>query len=128
NAPGEPAIAVGGGDPTRQRELAELEQAFDRLWPLPRSITGEGARRSHDVLSEYLPLERIEVPSGTSVHDWQVPPEWVVNQAYIIDPLGRRILDFETCNLHLVGYSVPFEGRISRSELEKHLYSLPDQP
>jgi aminopeptidase-like protein len=119
---------VGPDAEQRSTELAELELAFDRLWPLPRSLTGEGVRRSHDILGEILPLERLEVPSDTKVHDWHVPPEWVVNEAYVLDPLGRRILDFDDNNLHLVGYSVPFRGRLSRDELDAHLFSLPAQP
>jgi aminopeptidase-like protein len=105
-----------------------LESYFDRLWPLPRSITGNGVRRTHDILSELLPLERIEIPSGTTVFDWTVPQEWVVRGAYIVAPDGRRLLDFADNNLHLVGYSRPFRGRMKRSELDKHLHSLPERP
>ena len=101
---------------------------FDRLWPLDRSLTGEGVRKTHDVLAEYLPLERIEVPAGTQVFDWTVPPEWVQREAYVIDPEGRRILDVAENNLHLVGYSAPFRGELSRADLDEHLHSLPDVP
>ena len=101
---------------------------FDRLWPLMRSITGDGVRRTHDILSELLPLERTEIPTGTPVLDWSVPQEWAVRQAYMIDPGGRRILDVADSTLRLVNYSVPFRGRLSRRELDEHLHSLPDQP
>ncbi|NLG08638.1 MAG: DUF4910 domain-containing protein [Deinococcales bacterium] len=114
--------------PDRAAELAALERLFDRLQPLPRSITGDGVRRTHDVLAELLPLERLEVPSGTQVFDWEVPLEWNVDQAYLVAPDGRRLLDYAAEPLHLVGYSVPFRGRLSRAELEPHLYSLPEQP
>jgi len=107
---------------------AEIESCFDRLWPLHRSLTGEGVRRTHDILGEIVPLNRIEVPSGTVVFDWTVPKEWVVRQAYLVDPNGKRILDVADSNLHLVNYAVPFRGRLSRQELDAHLYSLPDQP
>ncbi|HZS64106.1 MAG TPA: DUF4910 domain-containing protein [Xanthobacteraceae bacterium] len=109
-------------------EVALLEHYFDRLWPLPRSITGEGVRRTHDILGELLPLERIEIPTGTQVFDWTVPREWVVRGAHIIAPDGRRLLDFADNNLHLVGYSQPFRGKLSRAELDTHLHSLPDRP
>lgn len=109
-------------------ESVELERLFDRLWPLDRSLTGDGVRQSHDILGEYLPLERIEVPAGTQVFDWTVPPEWKPREAFVIDPGGRRILDFAENNLHLVGYSAPFRGEMSRTELDAHLHSLPDVP
>ena len=101
---------------------------FDRLWPILRSITGDGVRETHDILSELIPLERIEVPSGTCVFDWQVPKEWVVREAYLIAPDGQRILDVHDNNLHLLNYSVPFRGTVHRNELDSHLFSLPDQP
>jgi aminopeptidase-like protein len=107
---------------------AELERYFDRLWPLLRSLTGDGVRATHDILSELAPLERTEVPSGSRVLDWIVPPEWIVRDAYVIDPDGRRILDVHENNLHLLGYSTPFRGVLSRAALDEHLHSLPAQP
>jgi aminopeptidase-like protein len=107
---------------------AEIERYFDRLWPLLRSLTGDGVRATHDILSELAPLERTEVPSGSPVLDWIVPPEWVVRDAYVVDPDGRRILDVHDNNLHLVGYSTPFRGVLSREKLDEHLHSLPAQP
>lgn len=109
-------------------EAAEIASYFDRLWPILRSITGEGVRRSLAILSELVPLTTIEVPSGSQVFDWTVPPEWVVREAYLVAPDGRRILDVERHNLHLLNYSAPFRGTVSRSELDEHLYSLPEQP
>jgi aminopeptidase-like protein len=111
--------------PERTEDIAAL---FDRLWPLPRSLSGDGVRRTHDILAEYLPLERWEVASGTRVFDWTVPNEWRVRAAYVVTPDGRRILDFADCNLHLVGYSMPFRGRLARAELDAHLHSRPDLP
>lgn len=108
--------------------LEEIESYFDRLWPLLRSIAGAGVRQTHDIISEIVPLQRIEVPSGTECFDWTVPKEWVVDEAYVITPDGRRILDVHEHNLHLVNYSVAFEGTLSRQELDEHLHSLPDQP
>jgi aminopeptidase-like protein len=114
--------------PTAASEASDIKSMFDRLWPLLRSLTGDGVRRTHDLLSEILPLERMEVPSGTPVLDWIVPPEWRVREAYVEAPDGRRILDVAVNNLHLVNYAVPFRGVLSRAELDRHLHSLPDQP
>lgn len=109
-------------------ERFEIEQYFDRLWPLNRSITGDGVRKSHDIIGELVNMERFEIPSGKQVFDWTVPPEWKVNDAYIISPDGERILDVNDNNLHLMSYSEPFNGTLSLEELQKHLYSIPDQP
>lgn len=113
---------------SRTETQGEIAAYFDRLWPILRSITGVGVRESHDILAELLPLERFEVPSGTQVFDWTVPQEWVVRDAYVVTPDGRRILDVRENNLHLVNYAVPFRGQLSRTELDAHLYSLPEQP
>ena len=107
---------------------SEIAALFDRLWPIHRSITGPGVRETHDILGEFLPLERMEIPTGTSVFDWTVPQEWRCHAAHITGPDGRCIVDVADNNLHLVGYSIPFRGRIDRDELDAHLYSLPDQP
>jgi aminopeptidase-like protein len=106
----------------------DIASYFDRLWPILRSITGAGVRQTHDILSEIVKLERHEIASGTQVFDWTIPQEWVVREAYVIDPKGRRILDVKANNLHLLNYSVPFQGVVSKAELEQHLYSLPDKP
>jgi aminopeptidase-like protein len=108
--------------------IEAIERLFDRLWPLARSITGAGVRATHDALSEIVPLKRIEVPSGTQVFDWTVPKEWVLRQAYVLAPDGRRLFDVAESNLRLVNYSVPFLGRLSRQALDAHLHSLPDMP
>jgi aminopeptidase-like protein len=74
----------------------EIETYFDRLWPILRSITGEGVRQTHTILSELVPLERFEIPTGTNVFDWTIPKEWRVREAYVVDPNGTRILDVQT--------------------------------
>lgn len=100
-----------------------------RLWALNRSITGKGVRDTLRQLQLEIPdLELLSVPSGTQVYDWTVPDEWNVEQAYIDDPYGQRIVDFARNNLHLVGYSSAIEQHLTLDELKKHLYSLPDQP
>lgn len=110
---------------------AELERYFDALWNVwpPRSITGDGVRRSLDILETVCgPIKRIEVPGGTKVFDWTVPPEWVVREAYIITPSGEKICDVRTSHLSLVGYSAPVNRSMSRGELDEHLHSLPSLP
>jgi len=106
----------------------DIEGYFDRLYPLLRSITGEGLRETHKILSEIVPLEHFETPSGTKVFDWTVPKEWRVHDAYVVTPDGNRILDVQTNNLHLINYSSPFRGKVSKQVLDEHLYSLPDLP
>ncbi len=106
-----------------------IHQFAKELWPLNRSITGEGVRETLKRISEHLPtLEIKSVSSGTKVFDWIIPKEWSVKEAFIITPSGKKICDFSKNNLHLVGYSIPFEGSVSFDELKKHLFTLPDQP
>jgi len=106
----------------------EIYQFAEELWPINRSITGDGVRNTLSLIKKEVPeLEIIEVPSGTQVFDWVIPKEWRVNDAYIITPSGKKICDFNKNNLHLVGYSTPVNKKLSLSELQAHLYSLPDQ-
>ncbi len=109
----------------------EMLALVRELYPLPRSITGDGLRATLDRIAERLPapLERHEVPSGTPVLDWSVPPEWNVREAWIADLGGRRLVDARDSSLHLLGYSEPVpRRRIGRAELDAHLYSLPEHP
>jgi aminopeptidase-like protein len=107
----------------------EIHNFAVKLWPLNRSITGEGLRETLYQISKYLPALNIKsVKSGTKVFDWVVPKEWSVKEAYIITPSGEKICDFSKNNLHLVGYSIPFVGSISFDDLKEHLYTLSDQP
>ncbi|MDB9802707.1 DUF4910 domain-containing protein [Pelagibacteraceae bacterium] len=107
----------------------EIYQLARELWPINRSITGNGVRETLQRISKEIPsLEIKSAPSGTQAFDWTVPQEWNVKEAYIITPNGKKICDFSKNNLHLVGYSVPFEGKISLNELKKHLHTLPEQP
>jgi aminopeptidase-like protein len=99
-----------------------------RLYPINRSLTGEGVRETLRILGERLPLEVVEVPSGTSVYDWTVPPEWNVRAAWVADSAGRRIVDLRWSPLHLVGYSVPVSARMSGRELRDRLHWLPENP
>lgn len=106
----------------------EMMSLAERLFPICRSLTGDGVRQSLDILRELIPLKIHEVASGTQVFDWIVPEEWNVRDAFILDPQGRRIVDFKASNLHLMGYSTPFEGELSLQELNQHLHSLPERP
>ena len=104
------------------------EFAYD-LWPLNRSLTGEGVRNTLERIRNHLPNLVIKsISSGTKAFDWKIPQEWFVKEAYIITPQGEKICDFSKNNLHLLGYSTPFNGKMSLNELKKHLYTIPEQP
>lgn len=108
---------------------ADIYGFAGRAFPICRSITGDGVRRTLDLLAEIVPgLERREVPTGTQVFDWQVPREWNVERAFLIDPHGRKRADFAESNLHLLNYSVPVDRVMPLSELRPHLYSMPSRP
>ncbi len=106
----------------------QLVEMVSRLYPICRSITGDGVRATLAIIGEQIPLQVHEVPSGTKVLDWEVPDEWNIVDAYIAEPSGRRIVDFRACNLHVLNYSVPIDDEMSLDELRPHLFSLPDQP
>ncbi|MER6576412.1 DUF4910 domain-containing protein [Nonomuraea sp. NPDC001023] len=106
----------------------EMHELVRRLYPLCRSITGDGVRATLDVIGEHLPLKVYEVPTGTPVLDWHVPREWNIRDAYVRDPAGRKVVDFAESNLHVVGYSVPVSATMPLRELRGRLHTLPDQP
>jgi aminopeptidase-like protein len=105
-----------------------MHRLIAQLFPICRSITGDGVRESLRILQENTPISLFEVPSGTKVFDWTIPKEWNIWDAFIIDPQGRKIIDFKANNLHVLGYSVPVAKSVSLAELQEHLYSLADQP
>jgi len=98
------------------------------LYPICRSITGEGFRDSLRRLAHVVPISLTEVPTGTSVFDWTVPKEWNIRDAWIADSSGRRVVDFRSSNLHVVSYSIPVRTQMSLAALKPHLHSLPEQP
>ena len=101
----------------------------ERLFPICRSITGDGVRETLRIIAEYVPeLTVHEVPTGSQCFDWTVPQEWNIRDAWVIDSGGNKIIDFQQHNLHVVGYSVPVDKTVSLEELDQHLHSLPDQP
>lgn len=112
----------------RDRYGKEIFDCIDRLFPICRSITGNGVRQSLSILQKIIPLKLHEVPSGEKVFDWSIPKEWNIRDAYIIDPDGNKIVDFSEQNLHVLNYSIPVDQKVSLEELKKHLYTLPDQP
>jgi len=99
-----------------------------KLYPICRSITGDGVRDTLKIISTDVPIKVKEVPSGTEVFDWVVPKEWNIKNAYIENSKGEKIVDFKNNNLHVVNYSVPVRKTVSLKELKEHLFSLPDHP
>ncbi|MGW4960585.1 DUF4910 domain-containing protein [Nonomuraea sp. NPDC004186] len=107
---------------------AEMHDLVRRLYPLCRSITGDGLRQTLEIIGESIPLEITQVPTGTKVLDWTIPREWNIRDASIKDAAGNKVVDFQDSNLHVVGYSVPVEATMSLEELRGHLHTLPEQP
>jgi aminopeptidase-like protein len=101
---------------------------MERLFPLCRSLTGDGVRSTFDVLEEHIPIRRVDLPSGTRVFDWVVPDEWNVREAYVVAPDGRRVVDIERSSLHLVSYSEPVRATMPLERLRERLHTLPDKP
>lgn len=106
----------------------DLNALFDELFPICRSITGQGVRDSLNILKRYIPLEIKAVPSGTQVFDWRIPDEWNLQRATLTAPDGEIILDTAINNLHVLNYSIPFEGSMTLVELQPHLHSHQDLP
>lgn len=107
-------------------KVKDLEKIFDRLFKIPRSITGQGFKKSLNILGEIIDLNIVKVKSGKKVLDWTVPDEWNIEDAYVIDPTGKKIIDFKKNNLHVVNYSIAVNKIVSLEILKKHLYTLKD--
>ncbi len=127
--------------PTQTTDFTELRAALDpatvggemlalmrELYPICRSITGDGFRQTLARLKQEIPLQVSEVPTGTQVFDWTVPREWNIRDAYVKNSKGERVIDFRRHNLHVVNYSVPVRSKMSLAELKPHLHTLPEQP
>ncbi|TIR24117.1 MAG: DUF4910 domain-containing protein [Mesorhizobium sp.] len=119
---------LGSAPPAAAGVGQEIYDLAERLFPICRSITGDGVRKTLDVLSGHIDLRRHEVPTGTQVFDWTIPKEWNIRSARIAAPDGRTIVDFADSNLHVVNYSVPFKGTLPLNELRQHIHTLPEQP
>ena len=100
----------------------------ERLFPICRSITGNGLRETLRILQQEIPLTLHEVPTGTPAFDWVVPREWNISDAYIKNSRGEKIVDFQQNNLHVLNYSTPINARMSLEELRPHLFTLPEKP
>lgn len=105
-----------------------LYQLATELFPICRSITGDGVRETLGIIQQHIPLKIIEIPTGTKVFDWTIPQEWNIRDAYILDESGKKIIDFKKNNLHVISYSTPIDRTIPSAELQEHLYSLEEQP
>ena len=116
--------SASGGDATG-REMHEL---LRQLYPVCRSITGEGVRQTLALLQEVIAVQVHEVPTGTPVFDWTIPREWNIRDAYVKNERGERVIDFRRHNLHVVSYSIPVQASMSLSDLRPRLHTLPDQP
>jgi aminopeptidase-like protein len=115
-----------------KEELVKIGQDLHffatELFPVCRSITGDGIRRTLAMIQKRISLQISEVPSGTQVFDWTVPKEWNIRDAYIKDASGNRVVDFQRNNLHIMNYSIPVRAKMTLSALRPHLFTLPEQP
>lgn len=101
---------------------------ISELYPICRSITGDGVHETLRIISRYIPLEIRQVPTGTKVFDWSIPKEWNINDAYVRNSRGEKVIDFSKSNLHVVGYSAPVHKTMTLNELREHLITLPEKP
>jgi aminopeptidase-like protein len=106
----------------------ELFELVAELYPICRSITGDGVRRTLEIVGREIDLEVHEVPSGTEVFDWTVPREWNIRDAWVANAAGERVIDFHASNLHVMSYSVPVRATMPLAELKPHLFTLPEHP
>ncbi|MCF6147977.1 MAG: DUF4910 domain-containing protein [Candidatus Kuenenia sp.] len=106
----------------------EMYQLMSELYPICRSITGDGVRETLKIINKHIPLKVNEVPTGTKVFDWTIPKEWNIKDAYIKNLKGEKVIDFNNSNLHVLNYSVPIKKKVSLEELKGHLFTLPESP
>jgi aminopeptidase-like protein len=107
---------------------AAMMELIAQLYPICRSITGDGIRQTLRAIGERIPLVICEVPIGTQVFDWTVPREWSIRDAFVKDARGERVIDFRCSNLHVVNYSIPIHRTMPLAELNPHLHTLPEHP
>ena len=106
----------------------EMYELMEKLYPICRSITGNGVRETLNHIKQHIPIQIQEVPTETKVFDWTIPKEWNIKDAYIKNSKGEKIVDFKKSNLHILNYSIPVKKKISLQELKKHLFTLPKHP
>jgi len=109
----------------KEKIIEETKNLLNELFPICRSITGDGVRKSLSILKSIIDFEIKGIPSKTQCYDWTVPNEWNINDAYVKNSAGQKIIDFKKNNLHVVGYSIPINRTMSFSELDEHLHTLP---
>lgn len=110
------------------KEYELIDQLFDELFPITRSITGEGVRKTISILKKYIPLEMFSVKTGTKVFDWEIPKEWVIREAWIKDEEGNEIVNMKNHNLHVLNYSIPVNKKMSLEELKPFIHTIPHLP
>lgn len=125
NRLGSPQIEDSAMHSSSGRSIYELAS---RLFPICRSLTGDGVRETLAIVGEHLPLKIHRIQTGTQLFDWQAPQEWLIRDAYIMDSAGRRVVDFAKHNLHVVNFSTPVRKKLTLNELKEHIHTLPDQP
>ncbi len=103
-------------------------ELMTELFPICRSITGNGVRKTLQIISQKIPIKIHEVETGKKMFDWKIPKEWNINTAWIKDSKGKKIIEFEKSNLHVISYSIPIHKKISLEELKKHVRTLPNKP
>ena len=118
----------GLDDSTKRKLIKEADDLLHELFPFCRSITGPGLRDTLEIAKKKAFFEIKEFSSGETHYDWVIPDEWTINDAYIKDSKGDKIVDFKECNLHVMNYSIPVDKTISFDELKEHLHFLPDLP
>ena len=106
----------------------EMYDLIAELFPICRSITGNGVRDTLDIIRNHIPLEIHEIPSGTNVFDWTIPKEWNIKDGYVKNSNGEKIIDFKKTNLHVLNYSMPINKKVSLKELKEHIFTLPEYP
>lgn len=111
-----------------QSQGEKIFELATRIYPICRSLAGDGVRETLAIIGEHLPLNIHEIPTGIQLYDWQAPQEWVIRDAYIKDSSGNRIVDFARHNLHVVNFSVPVRAKLPLDILKQHIHTLPDQP
>lgn len=115
-------------DSQMENDGKRMHELMRRLYPICRSITGNGVHRTLGIIKEHIPLQIYKLPSGTRVFDWIIPKEWNIKDAYIKNSSNKKIIDFKKSNLHILNYSVPIHKKMPLRELKKHLFTLSDYP
>src|SRR6267154_2050639 len=106
----------------------QMHSLMTELFPICRSITGDGVNQTLNIIKKEIPLSIRKIPTGTKVFDWEVPKEWNIKDAYIMNSRGEKIVDFAKSNLHVLNYSIPVDRSVTLSVLKEHLYTLPEHP